>query len=55
MNETPEIITDIVPSHEQSVGAGETAVPCIMAAVTNAIFALNGKRIRTLPIMDSFA
>ena len=55
MNETPEIITDIVPSHEPSVGAGETAVPCVMAAVTNAIYALNGKRIRALPIMDSFA
>ena len=55
MNETPEIITDIVPSHEPSVGAGETAVPCVMAAVTNAIYALNGKRIRVLPISDSFA
>jgi isoquinoline 1-oxidoreductase beta subunit len=55
MNESPEIITDIVPSREPSVGAGETAVPCVMAAVTNAIYALNGKRIRSLPIMDSFA
>jgi isoquinoline 1-oxidoreductase beta subunit len=53
MQESPEIITEIVPSHEPSVGAGETAVPCVMAALTNAIFALNGNRIRTLPISDS--
>jgi isoquinoline 1-oxidoreductase subunit beta len=55
MADTPEITTDIVPSHEGSAGAGETAVPCVMAAVTNAIFALNGKRIRTLPISDALA
>ena len=54
MNETPQILSDIVPSHETPVGAGETAVPCVMAAVTNAIYALNGKRIRALPISDSF-
>jgi isoquinoline 1-oxidoreductase subunit beta len=53
MADTPEIITDIVASHETSSGAGETAVPCVMAAVTNAIFALNGKRIRTLPISEN--
>ena len=55
MVESPEIIVDIVPSHEPSAGAGETAVPCVMAAVTNAIFALNGNRIRKLPISDNLA
>ena len=55
MTETPEILTDIVPNHEASVGNGETAVPPVMAAVTNAIFALTGKRIRTLPISDALA
>ncbi len=55
MVESPEIIVDIVPSHETSAGAGETAVPCVMAAVTNAIFALNGNRIRKLPISDNLA
>ena len=55
MQQSPEIITDIVDSHEAPVGAGETAVPCVMAAVANAIFALNGKRVRTLPINENIA
>jgi CO/xanthine dehydrogenase Mo-binding subunit len=49
------MITDIVDSHEPSVGNGETAVPPVMAAVTNAIFTLSGKRIRKLPISDALA
>jgi isoquinoline 1-oxidoreductase subunit beta len=53
MQESPEIVVDIVPNHEPSVGAGETGVPCVMAAVTNAIFALTGNRIRKLPISDA--
>ncbi|MGA2395492.1 MAG: molybdopterin cofactor-binding domain-containing protein [Candidatus Lustribacter sp.] len=53
MLDSPEIFVDVVDSHEQSTGAGEIGTGFIMAAVTNAIFALTGKRIRTLPISDA--
>jgi isoquinoline 1-oxidoreductase beta subunit len=52
--EAPKIDVHLVPSGGDIWGgAGEPAVPPIAAAVTNAIFAATGKRIRTLPIMDT--
>jgi CO/xanthine dehydrogenase Mo-binding subunit len=50
MREVPEISVYVVPSQEEPGGVGEPAVPPIAPAVTNAVFALTGKRIRTLPI-----
>jgi isoquinoline 1-oxidoreductase subunit beta len=50
MNEMPEIEVHIVRSAEQPTGCGEPGVPPIAPAVTNAIFALTGKRVRKLPI-----
>lgn len=46
----PVIDVHIVPSTESQGGVGEPGTPPIAAAVCNAIFALNGKRIRQLPI-----
>lgn len=40
----------IVPSGEAPKGAGETSVPPIAPAVTNAVFAATGVRLRKLPI-----
>ena len=52
--EAPKIDVHLVPSGgDVWGGAGEPAVPPIAAALANAIFAATGKRIRTLPIMDT--
>jgi isoquinoline 1-oxidoreductase beta subunit len=50
IDETPRIDVFIVPSTERPSGAGEATNPQIVPAVTNAIFAATGKRIRKLPI-----
>jgi isoquinoline 1-oxidoreductase beta subunit len=51
MNETPQVEVHIVPSGENPGGVGEPGTPPIAPAVSNAVFALTGKRIRTLPIV----
>jgi isoquinoline 1-oxidoreductase subunit beta len=52
--EAPRIDVHLVPSGgDVWGGAGEPAVPPLAPAVTNAIFAATGKRIRTLPIVDT--
>lgn len=50
LNETPEIEVHIVPSKEPPGGIGETGTVMAMPALTNAIFAATGVRLRTLPI-----
>lgn len=50
MNEMPKVEVHILPSTEKPGGIGEPGTPPIAPAVTNAIFAATGKRVRTLPI-----
>ncbi len=50
INEMPIIEVHIVPSEEAPGGVGEPGVPPLAPAVTNAIFAATGTRIRRLPI-----
>ncbi|MEZ4849053.1 MAG: molybdopterin cofactor-binding domain-containing protein [Bacteroidia bacterium] len=50
MDTAPEIETYIINSDAPIGGAGEPGTPPIAAALTNAIFAATGKRIRKLPV-----
>lgn len=53
MNETPQIEVYIAPSTLAPTGIGEPGLPPTAPALTNAIFAAAGKRIRRLPIVPA--
>jgi isoquinoline 1-oxidoreductase subunit beta len=51
--EAPAIEVFIVPSEEKPTGVGEPSVPPVAPALSNAIFAAAGRRVRRLPIRNS--
>lgn len=55
MNEAPVVETHLVKSTEAPGGIGEAATAIVAPAVTNAIFAATGKRIRVLPISKAMS
>ena len=50
INEMPKVDVHIVESNEPPGGIGEVAVPPIAPAVANAVAAITGKHIRSLPL-----
>ncbi|MGD8588600.1 MAG: molybdopterin-dependent oxidoreductase, partial [Chromatiales bacterium] len=50
LDEMPEVAVHILPSHENPGGIGEPGVPPAAPAVANAVFALTGKPVRSIPI-----
>jgi CO/xanthine dehydrogenase Mo-binding subunit len=55
IDEMPSVDVYLVDSREAPGGIGETATACVMPALTNAIFAATGKRIRKLPVANQAA
>ncbi|HEV2078344.1 MAG TPA: molybdopterin cofactor-binding domain-containing protein [Allosphingosinicella sp.] len=49
--DTPEVTVEIVPSEEEPGGVTELGVPSVAPAIANALFALTGRRLRSLPLV----
>jgi isoquinoline 1-oxidoreductase beta subunit len=50
MSEMPKVEVHIVPSTADPTGIGEPGVPPLAPAISNAVFAATGKRLRSLPL-----
>ena len=50
--DVPVIKVELITRGSKPAGLGEVGVPLVAPAVANAVFALTGKRIRSLPLED---
>lgn len=53
MNQMPKITVILLNGGDKPGGIGEVGVPLVAPALANAVFALTGKRVRSLPLSDS--
>jgi isoquinoline 1-oxidoreductase beta subunit len=53
MREAPAVEVHMVRNLESPGGMGEAGTSCVVPAITNAVFAATGKRVRKLPIDSS--
>jgi isoquinoline 1-oxidoreductase beta subunit len=53
LKDSPHVEVHVLPSGDHPSGVGEGAVPVVIGALVDAIFAAGGPRIRALPIMDT--
>jgi isoquinoline 1-oxidoreductase beta subunit len=53
MNEMPLVEVHLVPGGEKPTGVGEPGTPPVAPAVANALYALTGKRARSLPLAST--
>ena len=51
LRNSPEVTVELIESDEEPGGITELAVPTAAPAVANALFALTGQRLRTLPLV----
>ncbi len=51
INQAPRVEVHLVESHEEPGAVGEPGLPAIAPAVANAVFALDGTRLRRMPLM----
>lgn len=53
MNQAPDIVVRVMESTSPSKGVGEGAVPVVLGALVDAIYAAGGPRVRNLPVIDN--